>query len=343
MPFTFLDIYSTSKGILKATQEKGKLISLYSGRVKKINISDNKTVLQGDTLLIIDNAIGSEKIKLLTEQLEEAIMFSNDLHYLSNSSVFIEDSIQSVHYQKQLLQYNQKLGELKTKHDKALRDYLRQQKLFKKGVIAKVEFENNQYNLNLAKNELDYFKKQQRNQWQTELTQQKNSTNELKSSLLQSHEEQNNYVIIAPVNGTIQNLAGLNAESFITAGTVLAEISPDTDLIVECYVSPNDIGLLKPNNPVKFQIDAYNYNQWGMATGSIIEIGKDIIVLNEMSVFKVTCRIDQQELSLKNGFVGALKKGMTLNARFFVANRSVYDLLYDKVDDWLNPGSQNTN
>ena len=31
------------------------------------------------------------------------------------------------------------------------------------------------------------------------------------------------------------------------------------------------------------------------------------------------------------------KKGMTVQARFIVARRSFWQLLFDKVDNWLNP------
>jgi len=40
---------------------------------------------------------------------------------------------------------------------------------------------------------------------------------------------------------------------------------------------------------------------------------------------------------LKNGYEGKLKKGVTLQARFVVTERSLWQLLYDKVDDWVNP------
>ncbi len=58
-------------------------------------------------------------------------------------------------------------------------------------------------------------------------------------------------------------------------------------------------------------------------------------------MFKVICSLDQKQLQLKNGFKGKLKKGMTLNARFFIINRSAFELLYDKVDDWFNPSKLN--
>ncbi len=54
-------------------------------------------------------------------------------------------------------------------------------------------------------------------------------------------------------------------------------------------------------------------------------------------MFKVICKMEQDHLTLKNGFKGKLKKGMTFNARFFIIQRSAFELLYDKVDDWFVP------
>jgi len=339
LPFVFLDIYSSAQGILDSEKERNQITSLYSGKIKSIAIVENQTVHQGDTLLVVDNTVGLEKLNLITNQLEETTIFIEDLIYLSQSEKLSQDSLQSFQYQKQYLQYVQKLKELQTRKSKASRDFVRQRKLFKKGVIAKVEYENSRYTFDLAVNEFNYLKEQQRNQWQSEFTLQSNKAKELESNILQHKDDQNNYIITASISGTIQNVKGLEIGNFITAGTPIAEISPDTDLIVECYIAPSDIGLLKIDNEVKFQIDAFNYNQWGMATGKISSINKDISIINNRPMFRVLCSLDQKKLQLKNGFVGKLKKGMTLNARFFIINRSAFDLLYDKVDDWFNPSN----
>jgi HlyD family secretion protein len=118
---------------------------------------------------------------------------------------------------------------------------------------------------------------------------------------------------------------------------MLGIISPDSSLIAECYVSPNDIGLLRKNMHVSFQIDAFNYNEWGLVQGKIIDIARDFVVINEKPIFKVKCQLDKKALQLKNGYAAPLKKGLTFRARFVVTKRSLYQLLYDKTDDWLNP------
>jgi len=57
-------------------------------------------------------------------------------------------------------------------------------------------------------------------------------------------------------------------------------------LIVESTISPNDIGLIKKNQTVKFQIDAFNYNQWGLLEGKVIDIDRNITIQGEQAFLK---------------------------------------------------------
>jgi HlyD family secretion protein len=89
--------------------------------------------------------------------------------------------------------------------------------------------------------------------------------------------------------------------------------------------------------PVRMMIDAYDYNSWGVAAGHLISISHDATVVDHQAVYTVRASLDQDALTLRNGVRGRIQKGMSLQARFLVAERSVFDLLYDRVDSWLNP------
>ena len=183
-----------------------------------------------------------------------------------------------------------------------------------------------------------HFKHEEHNNWQSAITTYKNDLLHLESEVAQLQKDKSHFVIIAPVTGTLHNVRSMESGSFLNSGEPVASISPDTDLLVECLIAPRDIGLLKLDHDVNFQIDAYNYKEWGLASGRVIEIGKDIEFVENTSVFKVDCSINEKKLILKSGFEGRLKKGMTLNARFKLAERSLFDLLYDNIHDWLHPG-----
>jgi membrane fusion protein, peptide pheromone/bacteriocin exporter len=84
-------------------------------------------------------------------------------------------------------------------------------------------------------------------------------------------------------------------------------------------------------------VDAFNYNEWGMLSGQISGISDDYFLVNSLPVFKVKCSLSGNTLRLKNGIPGTIKKGMTLNARFMITKRSLFQLLYQKSDDRFNP------
>jgi membrane fusion protein, peptide pheromone/bacteriocin exporter len=69
----------------------------------------------------------------------------------------------------------------------------------------------------------------------------------------------------------------------------------------------------------------------------VISIDNDFTLSGNTPVFKVKCSLNKTSLQLKNGVRGPLKKGMSLRARFILARRSLFQLLFDRTDDWINP------
>jgi hypothetical protein len=158
------------------------------------------------------------------------------------------------------------------------------------------------------------------------------------ADIKQFTEELNNRIVLSPVTGEIIRSSDLQTGSIVTQGQVLAEISPGGELIATCFVKPADIGLVHENQKVKIQVDAFNHNEWGTLQGEIIDISDDMIIENGSTVFfRIKCKPDQTFLSLKNGHKAFVKKGMSLTARIIIIKRSLFNLLFDKADKWLNP------
>jgi multidrug efflux pump subunit AcrA (membrane-fusion protein) len=108
-------------------------------------------------------------------------------------------------------------------------------------------------------------------------------------------------------------------------------------LIGECYVRTKDIGMLKPGQAVRFQVDAFNYNEFGWVTGHISSIDDDYTLIDKNPVFKVRCQMDQQKMQMMGRSMDGLKKGMQLQARFIMGRRSLWQLLYETAGNWLYP------
>jgi membrane fusion protein, peptide pheromone/bacteriocin exporter len=327
-----------SPALLRPAIEIITIRSLVNGRIKESFLRENQTVQKGDVLYVLESDVHLEKEKHLTLKIRDTEDFVSDLENLMNIRSQIPDLITPL-FRQSYFNYEQKLREATIRYKKVRRDYERNQKLHREKVIADAEFENFQFELDKAGNDLELVRQDQLRQWQNALKDYEREQVDFNSQLVQLQEEKENLAITAPVSGSIQNVKVLYPGSIVFANQDLVQISPDTNLIVEAYISPNDIGLLKETMPVRFQVDAFNYNQWGLATGKVTEISNDIYIVNEKPVFKVTCRLSDDYLQLKNGHKGYLKKGMTLQARFIVTERTLWQLLYDKVDDWINPNT----
>ena len=216
-------------------------------------------------------------------------------------------------------------------------NYNRNKTLFDKGIIASAEYEKHQYELQFAHQALQSLVSQQKASWETQKRDLEERAKNINGSISKIKVEEDNYVVLAPLSGTIENFSGLQVGSFLNASQPIATISATDKLIVESTVSPNDIGLIQKNQKVKFQIDAFNYNQWGLLEGKVIDIDRNITIQGEQAFFKVRCSLDDTELKLPSGYKTNVSKGMTLTSRYIITRRSLFELLFDKVDDWLNP------
>ncbi|MBP2832394.1 HlyD family efflux transporter periplasmic adaptor subunit [Aquimarina sp. U1-2] len=334
LPFIYVDLYTTSRGIIVTKEKKVSLYGPSSGRISQFYIEENKKVKAGDTLLVIDHNILQEKGKLYTLQIDEQSNYIQDLKKLLKKQY---TALTTDYYKKEYLKFKQDLFNIDLLLKNAQTEYDRSEHLYKKEIISKSEYEKALLELGKIKNDRINIIKQTELSWQKQLTDYNQTLDNLNSTKSQLHEEQNFYVLRAPISGELINVQGYNEGSVIAPGNLIAEISPDTNFVVETYVTPADIGYLREGENAKYQIDSYNSHQWGFANGTITEIGSDIILSNDMPVYVIKSSLDDKSLFLRNGSEGKLKKGMTLTSRFFLTKRSMMQLLFDEIEDWFNP------
>lgn len=336
LPIIKVDVSKQSRGIIRTMQNNNPIYSSKYGKVVYQKLAENLPVSKGDTLMIIDSEESNEKLSLIGNQISILNDQLNDLKILTNKNI-INPKLKSSKFLQQWTEYKEKINDLKIKLNYAEREYNIAKQLFEGDALSKTEFEDKKFNLNLAQQAIDISMESQINNWQSEnyqLTMQLIELNSQKKQLISDKEK---YTIVAAIDGVIVNYSGTLEGNIISPNQKIAEITTVRDLIAECYVSPADIGLIHDNMFVKFQIDAFNYNQWGLATGKVIDISEDLVAIQDNPVFIVKCTIDQKYLELKNKYKGNLSKGLTLTGRFQVTRRSLFQLLFDKVDNWLNP------
>lgn len=334
LPMVNVDITVQSRGIIRSKEEANKILSPITGQIKKIAISENQQVQKGDTLIWFRKDKLTENDGLLDKKIHELQIFITDIQ---NMLQFKYQKLVSLRYISDHAQYRQRLRKMDLQVKQSQREFDRAKGLFEKTVIAKTEFEQREFELQQNQEEKDLFVKQKRSEWNTALTQFEFDKTSLETEKKQNSHDEKFYTIVAGIAGYISGFSGISAGDFMLANQQIATIVPTSHLIVECYTPTGDIGYLSSDTKARFQVDAYNYNEWGLATGKILEISNQPVLTENNYFFKVKCSLDQDCLTLKSGYRGQLKNGLTLTTRFTVTRRSLFQLLYDKADNWMNP------
>jgi HlyD family secretion protein len=344
LPLIYVDVTIQTSGLIQASIEKQPIISSLSGKIIYTNLRNDSKVLAGDTLLVLDTLPVKSSIRALEYNMREDLLFIKDLDFLLkldyNKRVDHKNYAGTPKYRMELEKFLKQLSTSKRKIEKFEREHDRNTLLYRQKVISEVDFETSRFNLNNEELLYNQLLSQQTSDWQSSLTGLKEEIQKAEADLNNSYAELSKHFITSPLKGTIQQSNELQVGSNVYINQSIAELSPDCDLIAICYVKPEDIGYIKVDQEVKLQVAAFNYNQWGFLPAKIDEISDDILMDNSNSTFfRVKCKLSRNYLSLKNGYKGYIKKGMTVSSRIIVAKRSLYNLLFDKADNWFNPYS----
>lgn len=348
LPLIYVDVAVQTRGTFQSALQRNSLMSSVSGRLEKWNLSENQKVQKGEVLGIVRGQEINLEMGGLEERLSLLENFIIDLNKLLNTDMIKSEveliPLRTTKYQASLLEFHSRINNQTAIAQKLGRDFQRAELLFESKSIAFADYDNIDVQYKQANAELDLIKKQKLNEWEQELIEHSNEKIRINNQLDVYAEQLNQYQIIAGTSGTLINVLNLNEGDFVYPQQKLAEISPDADMMAVTYISPADIAFIKIGQQVSFQVDAYNYNQWGIVEGKVVEVADDLTLLNEKEAgFLVTAKLEVPSLRLSTGQEGVIKKGMTFNGRFVVARRSLFQLLYDKVDNWLNPSVKSIN
>lgn len=342
LPFIYVDISIQGSGIVRPVTEKTEIKSAVTEYIDSVFVREGEKVNRGDILLRFRTNNADNKINYQSNRLNDYETHLADLAYLAKGEV--PATFCSPVRQQEYNYFIRRKNELETTLAQAKKEYLRNKTLFEKKVISEEEYDKYYFQYQSHQNELASLKESQISTWRTDQNSYRNLYNEMKTNQKQEIKNKDLYIVRSPVSGTVDQFSGIYKGSNIQAGQSLAVISPDSTLCFEIYVTPRDIGFLHIDMPVNIQVESFNYNEWGTLPGKVKEISSDFLTDSQgNSFYKIKCRMEKNYLTLKStGKKGYLKKGMTVNAHFMITERSLFDLLYQKMDDWANPTQYKT-
>jgi multidrug resistance efflux pump len=342
LPFIYVDVSVQARGYFQSDIEKQVVYTPIQGKIIYTSVRNGEKINKGDTLLVIDTETIRAKHASLVQRIAENDSSMKDLEKLTRiyslDTKILNTSLITQRYSAEFANLRIQQSIQFQKYQKKKTEHERNELLYHQQIIPKMEYENSLFLLNSEKDNLNQVLLSQKSVWQNDLTLRRNESVTLLADLKQCAEEMTNRIVLAPTSGEVIQSSDIQTGSIVSPGQKIAEISPAGELIATCFVKPADIGLIHEKQKVKIQVDAFNFNEWGMLQGDIIDISDDMILENgSVAYFRIKCKPEKTFLSLKNGYKADIKKGMSLSTRIVVIRRSLFHLLFDKADKWFNP------
>lgn len=342
LPLIYVDVSVQARGFFQSEIERQPIYAPTSGQVLHTAINKGKRVWKGDTLLTIGSDAVHAELAAVSQRIRDNNSAIQDLDCLLGIEL-LKDKIGTPElvtkrYNAEYVNLSRLLKLQAQTYHQAKFDYERKKSLHEQRIISDADYEVSYFTFRSEEEKLNQAFAQTVAKWELDLAQRISDSIILHAEQQRCREEIKNLCVIAPVSGTIIQSADIQDGTFIYDNQHIAEITPMGDIMAVCFVSPGDIGLVQPGLPVLLQVDAFKYTEWGFLKANILDVSNDLITDDGQSAyFRIICKPEQNYLSLKNGVRAEIIKGMSFNARIVITQRSLFNLLFDKADDWLNP------
>ena len=150
----------------------------------------------------------------------------------------------------------------------------------------------------------------------------------------------------APQAGVVKDLATHTVGAVVQPGTVLLTLVPQDDILrAEVWVTNEDIGFVRPGQPVKLKFAAFPFQKYGMVEGTVDHVSADAAdnaagtgtapnerAASQAPPLRYKALVTLQRMALEmDGRRFALSAGMQSNAEIRLGTRTVMEYLLSPV------------
>lgn len=305
-----------------------KLTSQINGRIQKVFVKDGEAVSKGEALATLESPLNEEAVKYLqnlidtfqihfTDELQGAFIFPEPLpnfgviqetvnrfrsvgqeYFMRKFNTYDADRINNLekqisHHNNLKYIYSSQLTRSQKEMDNANEKIETDKKLYKKGVISKMEFFEEQSKFVQKQQAIEQLKTNiiQNNITITNLEKQmieltfeqaeriRQLKVEISTTLDQIENQisgwQQSYVLKAPFDGFVNFLDNIAENQSVSAGSTLFAVLPqDTRLIGYVQIPSRGIGRVEEGQRVNIQLANYPQQEFGQLKGEIASVSQ---------------------------------------------------------------------
>jgi hemolysin D len=173
---------------------------------------------------------------------------------------------------------------------------------------------------------------QQKEQLQLRLMELEAKISETKVLIAKATAEVKRRFVLAPSSGEVLSMKVRQTGQVIQPGEVLAEIAPQGQpLILSAWLPAQEAGFVKEGMPVKVKMEAFAYQDYGIISGKVNQIGRDSQTIDKVgSMYRVDIVLDQTSIRAKGEQI-QFKPGQLGTAEIVTRKRRMLDVLIDPI------------
>ena len=142
----------------------------------------------------------------------------------------------------------------------------------------------------------------------------------LAQDLRKAHQRDDMMRLLAPVDGSVQQLAVSAPGAVVTAAQLVLVIVPgDAPVEVEAFLANRDAGFVHAGQAVQLKVEAFDFTRYGMLDGEVASVSSDAIVDPQRGpVYAVRIRLGRRHAL-------PVAAGMSVRAEIRIGSRRVLD------------------
>ena len=193
--------------------------------------------------------------------------------------------------------------------------------------------------INEAKQQQQVLQAEFQRQLSDALNQYYRDASTLEQELIKAQSTNAQQQLLAPVDGTVEQLVLTTIGGVVTPAQELMRIVPlDQQLVAEAWLLNKDIGFVEVGQTAELKLESFEFTKYGVIDGEIIDISTDAVEMEGVGlVFPLKVALKQHSIKAGNKTV-PLGSGMAVTVEVKTGHRRIIEFLLSPVIKAVDEG-----
>lgn len=143
--------------------------------------------------------------------------------------------------------------------------------------------------------------------------------------------------LVAPVAGTVQQLAMHTTGGVVTAAQALMVVVPDdAEVMAEVTIENKDIGFVKVGQAAEIKIEAFNFTRYGTVPATVVRVSADAVVDEKIgAVYQAVLKLHENNITVDSARI-LIGPGLNVTAETKTGRRRAIEFLLSPIQHRLS-------